>query len=312
MLAGPVKKAGRVLDADELPLSRALRGELVVEEELTSETGDREVVLWVSAAPVRDRGGRIVSAVSTYRDITARKRAQLAVEQEAQFRERFIAILSHDLRNPLAAILNSAQLLLQRDIDEPLRRAAARITTSAERMSRMISDLMDLARSRQGGGIPIARRAASLRALCLEVIEELRVVYPNCDLRLEADTAAMGSWDGDRLAQAVSNVAANAVLYGRKGGPVRVKLADEGDEIVVSIRNEGEPIPRELLFHLFDPFRRGEAPAGQRSGGLGLGLFIAREVVLAHGGSIDVRSDDSGTTFDLRLPRQERAPADGS
>ena len=303
-------KAGRLLEPDELPLSRALKGELVVEEELTSASGDGEVVLSVSAAPVRDRDGRIVSAVTTFRDITERKRAQLAADNEAQFRERFIAILGHDLRNPLAAILNSAHLLLRSYLDDSVRRAAVRIATSAERMSRMISDVLDFARSRHGGGIPIAPSPASLRALCLEVIEELRVAYPSCDLQLECQTAAAGIWDHDRLVQAVSNVVANAVQYGRKGGPVRVRVDEAREDLVVSIHNEGAPIPRELLSNIFDPFRRGDTPADHRSGGLGLGLFIAHQIMIAHAGSIDVRSDEGGTTFELRLPRRGPLPLD--
>jgi PAS domain S-box-containing protein len=304
-LAHKLAKEGRLLEPDELPLSRALQGESVVDEELTSDSGGREAVFWVSAAPVRDRDGRIVSAVSTFRDITKRRQAQLVAEQEAKFRERFIAILGHDLRNPLAAILNSAQLLLRGDLAEAERRAVARVVTCAERMSRMIADVLDLARSRQGSGIPIAPRPTSLRDVCREVVEELRLVHPSCDFRLDADAPAIGTWDGDRLAQAVSNVAGNAAQYGRKEGPVCIGLADDGSEVVVSIRNEGAPIAQELLPNIFDPFRRGDSPEGHRAGGLGLGLYIAHQIVLAHGGSIDVQSDESGTTVTLRLPRRQ-------
>ena len=182
----------------------------------------------------------------------------------------------------------------------------ARVATSADRMSRMISDVLDLARSRQGGGIPVAPHFASLRDVCQEVIEEFRVVHPNCDLQFQAEGSGKGMWDGDRLAQAVSNVVANAAQYGRKDGPVRIKLTDQGSQVLVSIQNDGEPIAPERLPNLFDPFRRGDVPAAApRSGGLGLGLNIARQIGLAHGGDIDVRSDESGTAFALRLPRKE-------
>jgi PAS domain S-box-containing protein len=247
---------------------------------------------------------RAALAIANARAHQELERERARLEREAQFRERFVAILGHDLRNPLAAILNSAHLLLRRELAEPERRAAARVAASAERMSRMISEVLDLARSRQGGGIPIAPRPLSLREVCREVVEELRVAHPGAELALDAETAALGTWDGDRLAQAISNIAANAIRYGRKDGPVRLQLGDDGKEVRVSVHNEGAPIPPELLPNLFDPFRRGSAPAGAEPAGLGLGLYIAHQIVLAHGGSIEVRPCDGGTTFVLRLPRR--------
>jgi signal transduction histidine kinase len=173
-------------------------------------------------------------------------------------------------------------------------------------MSRMIDDVLDLTRSRLGNGIPVFPRRTDIGAVSRTVIEELRAAHRQCELRWDADRAVnpWGMWDPDRLAQVVSNLVGNAITYGCAEGPVSVKLVDEDQAVTLEVHNAGEPIPAELIPVVFDPFRRGAHEDAPRGEGLGLGLFIANQIVLAHGGSIGVRSSvQEGTCFTVRLPR---------
>jgi signal transduction histidine kinase len=177
-------------------------------------------------------------------------------------------------------------------------------------MARMIGDLLDFTRSRLGGGFPIHTRRMDLRELSQAVIEELELAYPDRTIELEARGDAWGNWDPDRIAQVVSNLVGNALQHSPAGSTVRLDLRDEGDRVLLETSNAGPPIPAEVLPHIFDPGRRGPPGRGRNeSSGLGLGLFIVREIVLAHGGEISVRSSaEEGTTFTVSLPRRPRAP----
>jgi signal transduction histidine kinase len=170
----------------------------------------------------------------------------------------------------------------------------------------MIDAVLDLTRSRLGGGIPIFPRNTDVSAVARVVIEELRSARPECELRSDLDRAAnpWGMWDPDRLAQVVSNLVDNALTYGCANGPVTVKLVDDDSAVELEVQNAGRPITPELMPMLFDPFRRGAPTGAPRGEGLGLGLFIANQIVVAHGGSIGVRSSvHDGTCFTVRLPR---------
>ncbi len=238
------------------------------------------------------------------------ERARLAeLEQEAAFRERFVGVLSHDLRSPLHAVRFAVGALLVRKDTTPdqgkiLHRAAA----SAERMTRMVHDLLDLTRARLGSGIPIERKPAALDDVCRQVVDELSIVHPGRTITLDAEGAVRGDYDPDRIAQVVSNLVGNALLHGAPEAPVRVTLRAEGGGAFLSVHNQGLPIPPDALLHLFDPFWRGQdSPGGSREDSLGLGLFIVKQLVEAHGGSVDVASTaEDGTTFSVRLPL--RAP----
>jgi PAS domain S-box-containing protein len=246
-------------------------------------------------------------------EITERKRAEEALRQAAEFRERFLGIVSHDLRNPLHAILLSAATLLKSDcMVEPRHlKAVRRITLSAERMARMIAELLDFTRGRLGGGIPIHRQPGNLRHLCRHVVEELEASHPEGELRLTAEGDFQGEWDPDRLSQALGNLGKNALEYSTPGTRVDFLLRDEGDSVSVAVHNEGPPIPADTLPHVFEPFRRAVGEEAQAPSGLGLGLFIVKEIVTAHGGTLEVRSTSGeGTTFTLRLPRRAPAPRD--
>ncbi|WP_373046648.1 ATP-binding protein [Vulgatibacter sp.] len=225
----------------------------------------------------------------------------------AELRERFIGVLGHDLRNPLNAIGVSAALL-QRNEERPLAlQLLRRIGESTDRITQMVGELLDFTRGRLGGGIPIETTPVNVRELLGQVIEELQPGEAPPIIEVDAPTEEIADWDPSRMAQSFSNLVANAVQHGP--GRVNISLRSSADEVVFETHNGGEPIPPELLPHLFDPFRRGlvDEP-GSSSSGLGLGLYIAREIVHAHGGRIEVCSDhERGTTFSVRMPRRARS-----
>jgi PAS domain S-box-containing protein len=283
-------------------------GQSLVDLEVKGETPSAPGVQrhWlVSYYPVRDADGAILGLGGVVLDITDRKRAEEQL-RTVEFRERFLGIVSHDLRNPLNAIRLSAGTLLRSDglADHPLK-AVRRIATSSERMGRMISDLLDFTRGRLGGGIPIQSRSANLHTLCEQVVEELEVGHPGRELRLTAEGNLEGEWDPDRLAQVLGNLGKNALAYSPWETPVDFVLRDEGDIVSVEVHNEGPPIPEGWLPHVFEPFKRATEKEHGATSGLGLGLYIVHEIVAAHGGTVTVRSSPTeGTTFTLRLPRR--------
>jgi signal transduction histidine kinase len=214
-----------------------------------------------------------------------------------------VAIVSHDLRNPLNAITLSTGVLLQRqDVDERTRRTASRIASAAERSSRLIRDLLDFTRARVGG-LPIHPQSMDVHELVHRVVEEVRSANPGRRIEHEASGDGYGEYDGDRLAQVVTNLVGNALQHSPPGTPVRVTTRGEPSGIHLMVHNQGRPIPEPLLPKLFEPYRRGPEAAEAR-GSLGLGLYITRQIVLGHGGSIEVSSTQAaGTTFTVHLPR---------
>ncbi|WP_367303479.1 sensor histidine kinase [Corallococcus exiguus] len=297
---------------DAWPMARALRtGETRQAEPLQVRRPDGTTAhLLGSSAPVRDRDDHIVAGVVTLVDVTERRRAEEAAREAAQFGERLIAIVSHDLRNPLNAIQLSVTKLMHGDaLQERDRKAVSRIARSGERMARMISELLDFTRSRLGGGIPIERVPGDVRAVLRQAVEELEAAWPERSLTLSVGPGRYdGAWDAGRLLQVVSNLGGNALQYSPPDSPVRFTLSDADAHVVLEVQNGGDPIPPDMLPRLFDPFRRG---AGSNThGGLGLGLYIVEQVVKGHGGRIEVRSRASeGTVFRVLLPREQAQPA---
>ena len=247
--------------------------------------------LWasVTAYPTSEGGLAIF-----LRDVTERKNTE-------QFRERLIGIVSHDLRSPLHSISLAAEQLLRReDTPAPVLTGVRRIMRSTERMSRMIVDLLDFTRARVGGGIPLHRQPRELGELVRATLEEFEVTAPGRVVFERGSGHYLGEWDADRLAQVVTNLVNNALQHGAGDSPVEVSLREAPPELLFTVRNHGEPIPEDLLPHIFDPFRR--APNSARQG-LGLGLYIVQQILQAHGGSISVTSTAAeGTTFLARLP----------
>jgi signal transduction histidine kinase len=224
------------------------------------------------------------------------------VVQTDLFRDQFIGILSHDLRTPLSAISVGAPLLAAPE-DNPQRRSrvVARIINSAQRMERMIGDLLDLTRARLGGAIPLTRRPADLQQICEEALIEIRAGQPDAVVRFEGTGDLRGEWDADRLAQVVSNLVGNAIQHGG-GTPVTLTGHEDEHSVTLAVNNGGAPIPHDMLPFAFEPLARSH---GKRArGSIGLGLFIARAIVSAHGGDIQVRSSsDAGTTLTVKLPK---------
>lgn len=223
--------------------------------------------------------------------------------------DQFLAVLGHDLRNPLGAISMSAGLISRRS-DYASTRAASLILTSTERMKRMVDDLLDLTRTRLGSGIPIVPEPMNLETLCREVIAELEAFHPDSPMDFHAEGNLRGFWDRDRLAQVLSNLVGNALQHGARDRCIEVVARGDGEEVVMEVHNEGRPIPPAMLANIFEPMVRegGRREGDKLSRSLGLGLHIAREIVLAHGGTVSVKSTDrGGTIFCVRLPRHTAA-----
>jgi signal transduction histidine kinase len=228
--------------------------------------------------------------------------------EAVRMREDVVAVVSHDLRNPLNAITLTATLLTRRsDLDERTAKAAARIFAAAERANRLIRDLLDFTQARVSG-IPVKLAPGDLHELSVQVVEEVRSAHPERRIELHVRGDGQGVLDPDRIAQVVANLVGNAVQHSPAESPVRVSSRGEGEGLVLEVHNAGAPIPAETLPGLFEPFRRGLGAKAGAGGSLGLGLFISRRIVEAHGGRISVRSSaGEGTTFSVWLPRQPPA-----
>ncbi len=236
---------------------------------------------------------------------TARLEAQRAAEaarRAVELSGQLVGIVGHDLRTPLAAIRMSAAVLLRRGgLSEEQARGLARIDGSAARMTRIIHDLLDFTRMRNEGRIPVHVRPADLVPLVRRAVAELAAVHPAREIRLAVPEAVPITADPDRLGQVVSNLVGNALQHSPQEARVSVEVEEDDGAVAIGVHNEGPPIPAELLGEIFEPFHRGER--GEGGGSLGLGLFIVREVVRAHGGEVTVHSTTGeGTTFTVRLP----------
>lgn len=231
-----------------------------------------------------------------------------------QSRDLFLATLGHDLRNPLNAIVVSSALLARSgQLDEENTQVALQMSSFADVMTRMIHDLLDFTRTRLGGGMPVSATRLDLQDLCRDVLDEFRAAHPHRTVRFESFGDTSGEWDAARLRQVVSNLVANAIEHGAETSPVDVFATGEGCDVVVAVKNQGLPISSSALPTLFDPFVRAPEVATKHRpfGGIGLGLYIAQQIVIAHNGTIAVDSSEAtGTTFAVRLPRQQRDHAE--
>jgi signal transduction histidine kinase len=238
-------------------------------------------------------------------------RQQQALAATLRLNEELMAVVGHDLRNPLNVVLMTAEILEQKASDPEMQKAVQRLKSSGLRMVQIIDELFDLTRARLSGGIPIERSPADALVIARTTVAEFEATNPTREIELSHDGDLVGDWDGSRVAQVLSNLIGNALRHGVQGKPVVVDVSGKGDQVVISIHNGGH-ISAEMLPTLFEPFQSGPGPR-TRAQGLGLGLYIVQQIVLSHGGSVDVESSEGdGTTFIVRLPRRANGKTNGS
>ena len=233
------------------------------------------------------------------------ERAALRTEHERaeHFHRTMLGVVGHDMRAPASAILIGTEMLVAKHRDDPsLAGVVSRIVSFANRMTAMVDQLLDLSRAQLGGGIPLARIELRLAPLIESVIEELTGRYPQNRFSLSGDASLKGAWDPDRLRQVAASLVTNAVRHGMKDGPIQIIMSQGEGRTSFAVHNEVSeaPISEDVLPGLFEPYRQGDET---RSGaGLGVGLYIVREIVEAHGGRVAVDSTATGTTFRVVLP----------
>jgi PAS domain S-box-containing protein len=280
---------------------RALEGcEQVTGEVALMIAGERRSYR-VAVEAVRDHAGRTTGIIGAGTDITEEKRALQQLADALEFRDRMIGVLGHDLRNPLNATHLAAERLLRHGLPpEEMTQTVAVIKRANERMSKVIGTLLDFAHMRSEAELTVTRAPTDLGELVREIASEFAITFPDRTVPIDVQGDPKGQWDWARVSQAISNLVSNALTHGDPRGPVRVTVDGSGAAVVViKVENDGPPIPSEVQPVLFEPFSR-----GRTSHGLGLGLFVARRVAVAHGGSIDVESSaETGTVFTMVLPR---------
>jgi signal transduction histidine kinase len=281
---------------------RALEGESVSTEVSLTIDGEsrryREVL-----EPTRDRAGKVSGVLGSATDVTEETHTQAQLREALRFRDEILGILGHDLRDPLTAVAVTATTLLRQcDLAEPCRGRLEIIKRAVDRMTEMITTLLDVTRLRAQGRMAISTVPMDLGVLAREVVEESRAAEPGRTVDVELRGDLHGQWDPGRVAEAISNLVTNALHHGDPRKPVKLWADGLGAEVTLKVQNEGPPIPAELMSVLFEPFTRGTS--GPRTRGLGLGLYIVKQVALAHGGRVDVESSaEAGTIFTVVLPR---------
>jgi PAS domain S-box-containing protein len=306
---------GRPRPPEEAPLLRSLRtGEVVRGEEIMRHRATGKV-RWrqFSCAPTRDATGAITGAVAIVRDVTENRRTEQALRDADHRKNEFLAMLGHELRNPLAPIRSSLYILARSAPGgEQSRRARATIERQVNHLTRLVGDLLDVSRITRGK-IQIQRERLDLGELVSRTAEDYRPVFAEREVAFTVEGADGPLWiDGDeaRLAQVLGNVLQNAVKFTPAGGAVVVRLGDDGRFAVVAVRDTGDGIPPEILPRLFEPFTQADHTLDRSSGGLGLGLSLLKGIVDLHGGDVRARSDGPGRGAEItfRVPLAAGAP----
>lgn len=234
--------------------------------------------------------------------------------QTNETRARFMGILGHDLRNPLNTIVMAATLQQGGKLDaDKNARMAEKIVRTSRRMQYLIEDLLDASQTAQGNQILIQKKDADLRDICEPIVEEFQIAHPNRKIDFFAQEICDGEWDEGRFGQILSNLLSNALSYGSSHFPIKINLICENDRVVLQVNNQGEIMSEEVRGNLFTAFWRGAKKVGinANSSGLGLGLYIVKQIVEAHGGTISVESNrEYGTTFTVIFPRNAKSEID--
>lgn len=268
---------------------------------------DQREQLRVAASELVDERARLAISEGALTD----ERAKLAVSEgqlldarnTAELREQFIAVLGHDLRNPLAAIAGGTHLLARTADEEKRRTILTMMTASAKRMSDLIDNVLDFARGRLGGGITLQKESRSLQDTLAQTIDEMRSAWPDRTIETELDLPEPIDVDHARLGQVFSNLLGNAITHGAPDQPIRVVASVDDGEMQLTIANGGDAISPIALASLFEPFYRGKVRSSLQ--GLGLGLYISAQIAQAHGGTLSVASDKTETKFTLRIPVEQ-------
>jgi PAS domain S-box-containing protein len=297
---------GREVLPVELPLQRAARGQEVrnVEEEVRFDDG-RVIHLYGSAIPLRDPSGAPRASIGAFVDVTRLKQAEAALQEADRRKDEFLALLSHELRNPLAPILTAAQIMEMRgDVATPREREV--IIRQAQHLVRLVDDLLDVSRVARGK-VTLSKKPIELSVVVMKAVEATAPAFDERRHRLNLSVVARGlAVDADevRLTQVVSNLLTNAARYTAPGGRVDVRARREGEEVVLSVRDNGSGIEPALLPHIFSMFVQAPRGPDRLEGGLGLGLSLVRTLTALHGGTVSALSEGSGrgSEFTVRLP----------
>lgn len=273
---------------------RALRASVLRRWEQSGETGPHAFQELVRFNEAIDQG--LTEAVRQYTQRTERTR------------DLFAGVLAHDLRSPLGVLANSAAILLRDDnLSAASLRATAHVQRSTARMRSMIDDLYVFARARLGNELPVSASSQDMGIICRDAAEDMRVLFPAAQIKVECSGDLSGYWDGGRMGQLLFNLLSNAVHYGT--GAIAVHVSGDAQNVTVAVSNEGSPIPPHALPTLFDPLTRVEPKrrSGEAASGMGLGLYICHCIVTAHQGVIRAESNEQRTTFTATLPRGQGA-----
>jgi signal transduction histidine kinase len=303
---------GGPLYAGELPFLEALEGAPAARELwIRHHQSGQDRLIRLCSTPLLV-GGEVAGVITQGSDLTEQRVAEAAERKRTDLEQNLIGIVSHDLRNPLQAIRLAATLGLRTaGQDARVVRSFERILASSDRGVRMIEDLLDLTRIRQGGGLTVELRRTDLHALSAQVVEEVLQSWPERRVALQTSGEVVGLWDADRIAQVVQNLVSNALQHTTEGTPVEVTTRGEGEHVVLEVHNGGPPIPVEDQPRLFECFWRGRVAHTGGGRGVGLGLFITAHIVQSHGGTVSVRSNEAeGTSFIVRLPRGPLPPSE--
>lgn len=269
--------------------------------------------LWMDAGPLDQTG---VEDIIRFNEAIDQAVAESVGHYQAQVeraRNLFLGMLGHDMRSPLSTILTTASYLTALNAGEHVSVAASRLIRSGRSMQSLLDDLVDFNRTKLGLGIKVRLSEIDLANVVGDELEQLRGAHPNRDIRLETAGDNLGRWDRARLQQLLRNLVSNAIKYGAASAPVHVSLRGEENEVRLEVTNRGATIDRSSLGQIFDPLKRACAGESRESPeGLGLGLFIVREIVAAHGGEVEVLSEEEETTFVVHLPRSGPDAMDGA
>ena len=268
--------------------------------------------LWSDAAPYRPETLVDIGQFNEAIDRALAESVDYFTREVDRWRSLFLGVLGHDLRSPLNAVLLTSQVVSAESQGRRINHYAKSLIDSGERMKKLLDDLLDFNRSTLEVGIRISPALVDLEPVCREEILLLSAAIPEANIELESSGALWGNWDASRIRQGISNLVNNAAKYGALQSPIRVSLHRVDEKIRLAVENRGPSIPPEQLESLFDPLRRyAHAPAPHEKTSLGLGLFIVRQVALAHGGNVTVSCDDGTTSFAMVFPRNG-APQSGN